>query len=462
MNAVKARLLVVEDDDAMASLLRDDLGLRGYEVVRAGGPGQAMALLREGAAFDAVVTDVRLGSQDGIDFVEALRSRARGEGTTPPGVVVITAFGSLETAVRAFRAGAADFLTKPFELSQLALSIERVLHTRRLKGEIQRLRREVGWKGRREIVAESPPMREVLELVNRAAESDTTVLVTGASGTGKEVIARALHERSPRADGPFVAINCAALPEQLLESELFGHRKGAFTDARNHRDGLFKSAEGGTIFLDEIGELPLSLQPKLLRVLQERELTPLGASRPEEIDVRVVTATNQNLEELVTQRRFREDLYYRLNVIRLELPPLSARPEDVLPLADYFLSRLAAKLRRKLVLSAAAQAALTAYRWPGNVRELENALERAAALCRTEEIELTDLPPAIVRPPPSHLVESAIQRRLTLEELAIEYCAAVVRSYGGNQSHAARHLDIDRKTLAKKLQPAGQESDDAA
>jgi two-component system response regulator HydG len=291
----------------------------------------------------------------------------------------------------------------------------------------------------------------VLDVVDRVADTDTTVLLTGASGTGKEVIARALHERSLRADRPFIAVNCAALPEQLLESELFGYRKGAFTDARANKEGLFRSAEGGTLFLDELGEMPLSLQPKLLRVLQEREITPIGANRPEPIDVRVVAATNQDIEALVRERRFREDLFYRLNVIRIDLPPLGVRPEDVLPMAESFLKRTGERLGRHPVLSKAAQTALLAYSWPGNVRELQNAIERAVALCRTPTIEVTDLPVAISRPSASALVETSIQRGLTLEQLTTEYCAAVVRTYGGNQSAAARHLDIDRKTLAKKL-----------
>lgn len=451
MSAARARILVLEDDTAMRDLLADELIHRGFAVDSSGTPEEAERALDTGT-YDLLVTDVRLGSADGIDFLERLRGRDA-EGP-PPGVVVITAFGTVETAVRAMRAGAVDYLTKPFEMAQLVLCVERVLEQRRLRGEITRLRRELR-EAHVPFVAASPAMKEVAAFVGRVADADATVLVTGPSGSGKEVVARALHERSRRADGPFVPVNCAALPEALLESELFGYRKGAFTDARGNKDGLFKAAEGGTIFLDEVGEIPLSIQPKLLRVLQNREVTPLGATRAERVNVRVVAATNQELERRVEERLFREDLFYRLNVIRLELPPLSVRGEDVMPLALMFLQRFSERAGRAFRLAPEAEAALQAYSWPGNVRELENALERATALCRGELIGLDDLPPAVVRPQPSRIVEGAVARRLTLEQLSNEYCAAVVRHYGNNQSAAARHLDIDRKTLARRLEDSG-------
>jgi len=453
--SVKPKILLVEDDEAMRAYVGEELSSAGYAVVPAVDATAAMKLVSEGrrddAGFDVVVTDVRLGREDGIDLLSDLREKFRRSGDPEPGMVVVSGFGTVETAIRAFRSGAADFLPKPFEMQALLLSIERVLEQRRLRGEIRRLRREIDGKAKRPLVAVSPPMRAVMELVDRVADSDATLLVTGPSGTGKEVLARALHERSARASGPFVAINCAAMPEALLESELFGHRRGAFTDARVDRDGLFRSADGGTLLLDEVGELPLELQPKLLRVLQEREIRPIGANRSEPVDVRVVAASNRRLEELVAAGRFREDLYYRINVIQLELAPLARRAEDVLPLAEAFLDRAARKGRPRPVLSAASRHALLQYRWPGNVRELENAVERAVALCRGDVIEPADLPPAVTQPAPVVLVESAVARRLTLEQLSNEYCVAVVQQHGGNQSAAARVLDIDRKTLARRL-----------
>jgi len=439
----------------MGRLLRDNLARRGYEVAHAADAAGARQSLAAPDPFDVLVCDVRLGADDGLDFVEQLRDRAKEAGHAAPGVVVITAFGSVETAVRAFRAGAADFLTKPFEIEALALSVERVLESRRLRGEIQRLRREMDWRGRSDIVAASPQMSALVAMVGRIADSDATVLVTGPSGSGKEVLARALHDRSRRAEHAFVAINCAALPETLLESELFGYRRGAFTDARTSKDGLFKAADGGTLFLDELGEMPPALQPKLLRVLQSREFTPLGATRPERADVRVVAATNQDLEQLVADRRFREDLFYRVNVLRLEVPPLCARPEDVLPLAAAMLARLSARTGRCLKMNAAVEAVLMAYTWPGNVRELENAVEHAAALCEDGTLRAEHLPETVRSPGPSQIVEGAIARRLTVEQLVTEYCQTVVRHYEGNKAEALRHLGIDRKTLARRLRDEG-------
>jgi DNA-binding NtrC family response regulator len=451
MRSTRARILVVEDDEAMASLLRDSLARVGHEVEEAASVRSALLLVGSHEPFDIVITDIRLGLHDGLELVEELRTRARTTEGPAPGIIVITAFGTLETAVQAFRNGASDFLTKPFEMQQLTLAVERSLEARRLKGEIRRLRREGGFPSDGSLVAASAQMKSALAIVRRAAQSDATVLITGPSGSGKEVIAKALHEGSARAEGPFIAVNCAALPEQLLESELFGYRRGAFTDARTNKEGLFQAAAGGTLFLDELADLPLSLQPKLLRVLQERTMLPLGATRAEPVDVRVVGATNQNIEEAVAQRRFREDLYYRVNVIRIELAPLAQRVEDIQPLAEGYLARFARRHGRTFTLSAAAREALLSYRWPGNVRELENALERAATLCTTHEIDVGDLPAPVAHPSEPQLIEWARQRELTLEQLSDEYCLAVVRSLNGNQSAAARRLGIDRKTLARRL-----------
>jgi two-component system response regulator HydG len=307
-------------------------------------------------------------------------------------------------------------------------------------------------------------MKEVLALVSRIAGSTASVLITGESGTGKELIARAIHYNSPRARGPFVAVNLAAVPETLIESELFGHKKGAFTDARADRAGLFAEADGGTIFLDEIGELALPLQAKLLRVLQEHELRPLGATKTQRIDVRVLAATNRNLESMLAEGTFREDLYYRLNVIQLDLPPLRGRPEDVVPLADHFLAQFGAKQSppRRIRLAGDAQQLLLGYGWPGNVRELHNVLERGVALCQSDVIRADDLPTHVKEKKPADFLQVALARRMSLAELEREYIERVLDDEGGNKTRAAQRLGLDRKTLYRKLEEYAKASGAAA
>jgi DNA-binding NtrC family response regulator len=446
--ARSASILVVEDDEAMRDLLSEELGDAGFEVEAAGTATAGLELLRH-ARFDLVITDLRMPEMDGFDLIRGVMAQA-----DPPHVVMITAFGSIETAIRAVKLGAYDYITKPFEIEELLLVADKALGERALRTRVAQLQREVEERfGLGNIIAKSQSMRDVVSLVQRIAGSTASVLVTGESGTGKELIARAIHYNSTRTNGPFVGVNLAAVPEGLIESELFGHKKGAFTDARADKPGLFVEADGGTIFLDEIGELALPLQAKLLRVLQEHEVRPLGATKNQRVDVRVVAATNKNLETMLKSGDFREDLYYRLNVIHLDLPPLRSRPEDIVPLAEHVLAQLAAKQTppRRMRLSPEAQHLLLAYHWPGNVRELMNVLERGVALCQGELIADDDLPPHVRERRPGDFLGAAVARRMTLAELEREFIERVLEDEAGNKTRAAQRLGLDRKTLYRKL-----------
>jgi DNA-binding NtrC family response regulator len=448
-DGTSATILVVEDDDAMRDLLAEELRDAGHRVLSA--PGGSLGLdVARAEPVDLVVTDLRMPDLDGFDLIRDLSALP-----DPPHIVMITAFGSIETAIKAVKLGAYDYITKPFEIEELLLVLDKAVHERVLRRQVARLQREVERQyGFENIIARSEAMKEVLALVSRIAGSTASVLITGESGTGKELIARAIHYNSPRARGPFVAVNLAAVPETLIESELFGHKKGAFTDARADRAGLFAEADGGTIFLDEIGELALPLQAKLLRVLQEHELRPLGATKTQRVDVRVLAATNRNLEGMLAEGSFREDLYYRLNVIQLDLPPLRARPEDVLPLAEHFLAQVGARLSppRHLRLLVDAQQILLSYSWPGNVRELHNVLERGIALCQGDSITADDLPNHVREKKPADFLQVALARRMSLAELEREYIERVLDDEGGNKTRAAQRLGLDRKTLYRKLE----------
>jgi two-component system response regulator HydG len=396
---------------------------------------------------------------DGFDLIRGVTAMH-----AAPHVVMITAFGSIETAIRAVKLGAYDYITKPFEIEQLLLVADKALAARTLENKVARLQREVEERyGLTNIIAKSQAMRDVVSLVQRAAPSTASVLVTGESGTGKELIARAIHYNSTRSTGPFVAVNLAAVPESLIESELFGHKKGAFTDARVDKHGLFVEADGGTIFLDEIGELALSLQAKLLRVLQEHEVRPLGGTRNQPVDVRVVAATNKNLEAMLADGSFREDLYYRLHVIHVDLPPLRSRPEDIVPLAERLLAQLAVRATppRTLRLSPEAQNVLLAYHWPGNVRELMNVLERCMALCQGQLIADDDLPPQVREKRPADFLGAAVARRMTLAELEREFILRVFDDEAQNKTRTAQRLGLDRKTLYRKLDEYGYGKDAA-
>ena len=374
-------------------------------------------------------------------------------------VILITAFGDLDMAIAAMRVGAHDFLPKPFELEELAIRIMRAAEMRQLRAEVRRLREgHLAPPRVEEMVGEHASMQRVFAMVQRVAGSEAPVLIIGETGTGKELVARALHARSSRADGPFVAVNCAALPEALLEDELFGHTKGAFTDARASRAGLFVEASGGTLFLDEIAEMPLALQAKLLRALQEHTVRPVGSDREVPFDARIISATHRDLESRVTEGEFREDLYYRLNVLQIRLPGLRERGSDVLLLAGHALAKIAQRTG-KPVRGIAPEAArkLLEYDWPGNVRELVNAMERAVALAEYDEVTVADLPEKIQAFRPSQIVVSTDDpsELLPLDEIERRYILRVIEAVGGNRTRAAEILRVDRKTLYTKLKSYG-------
>jgi len=443
------RVLVVDDERDMCELLELGLKKRGFQVTWRTGGEDAFALVGV-EDFDAVITDLNMKGLGGID----LCSRVVANRPDLP-VIVLTAFGSLETAIAAIRAGAYDFVTKPVELDALAMALRRAIDHRALRAEVRRLRQVVAETRRfDEIIGASAAMQKVFALIDQVAETDATVLITGESGTGKEMVARALHKRSKRHEGPFVAINCAAMPESLLESELFGHAKGAFTDAKASRPGLFVQASAGTLFLDEIGEMSLALQPKLLRALQERKVRPIGGETEIAFDVRLVAATNRDLEEMVEDKQFREDLFYRINVIHVPLPPLRARGGDILLLAQHFVQHYGAVFGKQVTgLSPAAAERLSSYAWPGNVRELQNCVERAVALARFEEVSVEDLPEKIRAYQKSHVVVATDDPTdlVPLEEVEKRYILRVLEAHGGNRTEAAKSLGLDRKTLYRKL-----------
>jgi DNA-binding NtrC family response regulator len=451
--APRASILVVEDDDAMRAVLAEELNDAGYLVRAAAGAAMGLELAKSDR-FDLVITDLRMPEMDGFDLIRGVMGMAE-----PPNVVMITAFGSIETAIRAVKLGAYDYITKPFEIEELLLCTAKALEERRLRRKVARLQREVEERfAIGNLIAKSQAMRDVASMVQRVAGSTASVLITGESGTGKELVARAIHYASPRKDNPFVAVNLAAVPESLIESELFGHKKGAFTDARSDKPGLFVEADGGTIFLDEIGELALPLQAKLLRVLQEHEVRPLGATKNQHVDVRVVAATNRHLDAMLADGGFREDLYYRLNVIQIDLPPLRSRPEDIVPLCEHHLAQLGQKQApaRRYRLTGEGQALLLAYHWPGNVRELMNVLERGAALCDGELITEEDLPPYVRERKPADFLAAAVARRMTLAELEREFIQQVLDDEAGNKTRTAQRLGLDRKTLYRKLEEYGR------
>jgi DNA-binding NtrC family response regulator len=444
----RAIILVVDDDAAMRDYLREELEHERFRVETAGSARAGIERVKQGG-IDLVVSDVKMPELDGLDLLREVR-----EVHPAPHVITITAFGSIDTAIRAVKLGAFDYITKPFEIEQLVLVIEKALSETALRSEVARLREEVSRSVRFDnIIGRSRAMQEIFALIRRVSASQASVLITGESGTGKELVARAIHGHSPRAAHPFVAVNCAAIPETLLESDLFGYKRGAFTDARADKPGLFVEASGGTLFLDEIAELPLPLQPKLLRVLQEREVRPLGATKSERVDVRLLTATNRQLEKRLKDGSFREDLFYRLNVIHIALPPLRDRTEDVLPLAEHFLTRSAQRAGKALKgFKESTKKVLLAYAWPGNVRELENVVERAVALAEGEIVTPEDMPPPMRDRKNQDRLTTALAQGLTLDQLEREYIQRVLEAEGGNKTRAAQRLGLDRKTLYRKLE----------
>jgi len=450
---MKGHILVVDDEQETCDLLEMSLSKHGFKVTPSTNAQRALDLVAE-QDFDVVLTDLQMPEMSGLDLCERVL------GTRPDmPVVVITGQGSLETAIGAIRVGAYDFITKPVDPKLLFLSVSRAIQHRRLSDEVKRLREAVdGETTAEKIVGQSGAMRRVYELINRVGDSDASVLIHGETGTGKELIARGIHNRSRRKNGPFVAINCAAVPHALLESELFGHARGAFTDAKAQRTGLFVQATGGTLFLDEIGELPIDVQPKLLRALQERKVRPVGANQEISFDARIVAATNRNLEDEVYEKRFREDLYYRVNVVKIDVPPLRERGGDVLHLSQHFLKQFSERNgKASLELSTTGAEKLMAYNWPGNVRELENCMEHAVALARFEQITVEDLPEKIRAYRAERFVVAANDPTeiVTMDELERRYILRVLSLVGGNKSRAAQVLGFDRRTLYRKLERYG-------
>jgi len=444
------KLFVVDDEREMVDLIAIGLKKRGFSITTFTSGADALAAIPT-SDVDVIITDLNMKGVTGLELCQ----RVVLDRPDIP-VLVLTAFGSFETAVGAIRAGAYDFVTKPVEIEALAIAVRRAAEHRALRGQLARLEEVVAnTRGRGDLIGASPAMQQVYQLIDQVSATDATVLITGESGTGKEVVARAIHERSRRKEGPFVALNCAAVPEQLLESELFGHSKGAFTDAKQNRQGLFQQAGGGTLFLDEIGDMALTTQPKLLRALQERKVRPIGAEAEITTDVRLVTATNRDLEEMVEDKRFREDLYYRINVIHIPLPPLRTRGGDVLLLAQHMLRHYATVLDKKILgLSAAAAERMLAYDWPGNVRELGNCIERAVALAHFEDVQVEDLPDKIRTQQTRRsttMSGSNLPELLSLEEIERRHVLRVLEACDGNRTDAAKILDLDRKTLYRKL-----------
>jgi two-component system response regulator HydG len=438
-----ARVLLVEDDAEMRHFLEDELQGAGYSVISAANGGEALQSFQRNEV-DAVVTDLIMPTMKGDELLGRLR---RIDAQLP--IVIMTAFGSIESAVETIRGGAYHYITKPFRVRELLDALEAALREQRQLRELTNA--ALGTAAAHGIVAESAAMKRTLALVARAASADTPVLLRGESGTGKELIARALHANSPRRDGPFVAINCSAIPETLLESQLFGHRRGAFTDARQDQPGMFMSAEGGTLLLDEIGDMAPALQAKLLRVLQEGEVQPLGAPRPEPVNVRVIAATHRDLEALCGTGQFRQDLYYRLNVIMVHIPPLRDRLDDLVPLVGHFLEKHGRRLgRAQVTVSREAFAEMRRYEWPGNVRELENVIERALVLGHEPVIRPADLPE---RSPAAVASDNGEIR--SISEMEREQIVRALRSLKGNKAAAARLLGLDRKTLYRKIELYG-------
>ncbi len=450
-----AHIAVVDDDPDLLRLVCLQLEAAGYTAVAFDtGEAALQELALPTSGFDALVTDVMMAGMTGLQLCE----RVVASHPQIP-VIVMTASNKLETAIGAIRVGAYDFITKPLNFDALAIAVARAVENRRLRDEVRVLRRAVAAaQGLDELIGGSDAMRRVYAAIDQFAASEATVMITGESGTGKEVVARVLHRRSKRAAGPIVAVNCAAIPETMIESELFGHEKGAFTDARASRAGLFSQADGGTLFLDEIGELPLALQAKLLRALEERKVRPLGGTQEVAFNARVIVATNRDLETAVEEKRFREDLYYRINVLHVALPPLRARGRDVLTLAQSFIERFSGEAGKRVRgMSPPAAARMLGYAWPGNVRELRNCIERAVALAVHDELMIDDLPDKVRDQQRTELVLPSSQpdELVPMEEVERRYILRVLETLGGNKRQAAKLLGMDRRTLYRKLEKYG-------
>ena len=453
-----AKILVVDDDAVARELLAEALKNEGYHVEAYGSGEEAIARGREGRV-DLVLTDIRMGAVDGLTVLREFKRMSQ-----DTAIVVLTAFGSLEGAIEAIKQGAYDYLAKPFKKEEIKLVVQRSLDHCRLLRENTKFREELKSKDEwSPLVGSSPAMLEVYKLVARVSETRSTVLLQGESGTGKELIARAIHGNSPRRDKPFVPVNCGALPDTLLESEMFGYEKGAFTGAVGTKTGLFESANGGTLFLDEVGELGQALQVKLLRVMQDHEVRRVGGTNSIKVDVRIIAATNRDLEQLVKEGKFRDDLFYRLNVVRITLPSLKEREEDIPMLAHYFLQKCAAGATTAVRgFHPDTMECLNRYRWPGNVRELENAIERAVSLSQGPLLTPDDLPASLRQPSgpaeqKPEIPETAESVYLTLEEVEKRHLTRVLKETKGNKVKAAKILGIDRRTLYRMAERFGIE-----
>jgi len=458
MNQTKTTplIMIVDDERNMCELIETDLRLRGIASKWYVSACEAMDAIHE-HNFDVILTDVRMPGTTGLQLCQQL-SQSRPD--VP--VVVMTAFGTLETAVTAMRSGAYDFITKPIEMDVLSITLNRAIEHRRLVDQV-RLLESSGDSATvfGEMLGQSPAMRKLYVQLSQVAVSDAAVLITGESGTGKELVARSIHTRSRRADKPFVAVNCAALTETLLESELFGHVRGAFTDARSERRGLFIEAGGGTLLLDEVGEMPMSMQVKLLRALEERKVRPVGSDKEISFDVRVLAATHRDLETAVEEDRFREDLYYRIHVIGIELPPLRSRGTDILRLAEHYQKQFATAEDKPVTgLADGVAEKLLSYSWPGNVRELRNVMERAVALTRYNKITVEDLPEKIRNFKGGTIFIGGLDpaELVSMEEIERRYITHVLDATGGNQTQAAHILGLDRKTIYRKLKLKSSEN----
>ncbi|MCB0405978.1 MAG: sigma-54-dependent Fis family transcriptional regulator [Bdellovibrionales bacterium] len=449
----KGHIVIVDDDAQLRALLEDYFRSEGYETTCFPVAPEALAALSgkgptplEPSHVDLVLSDIKMPQMTGTDFASKLK---RVYPHIP--VVLTTAFGSIESAIEAMRRGAYDYIVKPFKLAEVGVTVERAIEYRRLHGENQVLRKELKKSWHLDsLIGKSPAMQRVFDLVRRVSQARANVLITGESGTGKEMVARAIHENGPRKGAPFVAINCAAIPENLLESELFGHAKGSFTGASQRKIGLFEEGNGGTVFLDEIGDMDLALQAKLLRVMQDKSIRPVGDTQSRSVDVRVIAATNKDLPEEIKAGRFREDLYYRLSVIPFVIPPLRERVEDIPLLVEHFIEKYAAVNASPVrSCSQGTMKKLTGYHWPGNVRELENLIERIIVLSTNETITEAEIP-ELHQADPEQFFKSATSDLPTVEELEHRYIQLVLQKTGGRKDRAADILGINRRTLYRK------------